>query len=216
MTRRLDVSEAVRNLADGLFGPSVEFTVRLGIFSVVAIAIVLIDLLVRGRQSTRWREYLVLAVGGACGAAIGAGIDTVTSSISPDYFAFGKELGTAPGLMLRSILLGARAGFCAGAVVTGLLLVASGPLTSLRSPSVASIVSAWGSVAAWSLAAAAVCFLLSWRDTRSSPRSPEMRFLLVGWTHAGAYLGAAVRAATLAWKLARRRRSADKVNAPGE
>jgi len=214
--RDLGVRDGMRNLSDGLLGPSVSFTVRLGLFSAVAVSVVLVDLLVRGRNSTRWREYLVLVVGGAFGAAIGAGIDAVTSSISPDYFAHGKGLGAAPGLMLRSVLLGARAGFCAGAVVTGLLLVAAGPLTSLRWHSVAGIASALGSVGAWSLATAAVCFLLSWRDVRSPPAAPEMRFVLVGWTHAGAYLGAAVRAVLLAWRMARRRAAPGRVTTPCE
>lgn len=78
---------------------------------------------VRGRG--RWREYLVLFIGTAIGAGFGVLVDAVTSSISPEYFSYGKGIADGDGFRGRVLALGAQAGVSAGVIVTGVLLVAN-------------------------------------------------------------------------------------------
>jgi hypothetical protein len=188
------------NLSEGILGNRVPFAARLGLVTALAVGVASCELLVRGRRATRWREYLILGCGTAFGAALGIAIDAATSTISAEYFASGKGLGAASGLTLRAIALGARAGCCAGALVTGLLLLAAGPLESLSSPALRRIASGCASVAAGALTGATLMGLASWNSLRPTATTPELRFVLVFWIHAGAYLGAIARVVPLVWR----------------
>ena len=71
----------------------------------------------------RKREYSFLLAVGAFGAVFGVLIDTVTSSISPVYFVAWKGLSDGPGFRAAVTTLGAQAGFSAGLLGAGILLV---------------------------------------------------------------------------------------------
>src|SRR5579862_7453166 len=64
-----------------------------GIFAVLAI----LDVQRNGRKARRWREYLFLLCTAAAGSAYGAVNDLLTSSISWEYFYYGKGLGDLLG-----------------------------------------------------------------------------------------------------------------------
>ena len=68
----------------------------------------------RGCTNRQW-EYGWLFLAGIIGAIYGVVNDTITVSISPDYFELGKGLSVDSGLRHQAILLGGKAGFSAGA-----------------------------------------------------------------------------------------------------
>ena len=76
-----------------------------------------------GPAARRWKEYLFLYGVGAFAALLGALNDAYTVSVSPDYFISGKGLEDGDGLMLRAMGLGAQAGFVAGIILAGCLLL---------------------------------------------------------------------------------------------
>jgi hypothetical protein len=111
----------------------------LAIFSALGIA----DLVKHGRTATRWREYGVLAI--AAAAAIGYGIvnDLITSSISWEYFYYGKELKQVLGpvippdmsrLLWQAALVGVKATWSAGLIFGVALLLANNPWRGGRLP----------------------------------------------------------------------------------
>ena len=76
-----------------------------------------------GPAARRWKEYLFLYGSGTFAALLGALNDAYTVSVSPDYFINGKGLEAGDGLMLRAMGLGAQAGFVAGIILAGCLLL---------------------------------------------------------------------------------------------
>ena len=76
-----------------------------------------IDLKKNRYAALKWREYSVLIVGGAMGAAFGALNDVLVSSpLSPEYFEFGKGVQAGDGFRLRVALVGLQAGVGPGAL----------------------------------------------------------------------------------------------------
>jgi hypothetical protein len=65
-----------------------RLVVGIGIFAWLALA----DLRQNGRHATRWREYAFLLIAVAVAMMYGALNDQITSSISWEYFYYGKEL----------------------------------------------------------------------------------------------------------------------------
>jgi len=180
----------MRDLSDGVILPTLPFCARVGALVLVAAVVAGVERLVRGDRATRWMEYGALLAGAGLGSILGAAVDAVTSSISPEYFAFGKGLGAEAGLTQRALLLGAQAGFVGGAVITGILLVAMKPDWTLRRVEVARLARASACVAICSFATAAVVCLGVWRLLAQRPLSPYAGFQLVWCTHLGVYVGA--------------------------
>jgi hypothetical protein len=111
----------------------------LAIFTALGIA----DLAKHGRNATRWREYGVLAI--AAAAAIGYGVvnDLITSSISWEYFYYGKELKQTLGPALppdmtrlhwQAALVAVKATWSAGLIFGVTLLLANNPWRGGRLP----------------------------------------------------------------------------------
>ena len=84
-----------------------------------------IDWLWNRQKATKWREYGFVVVSGIVGTVFGLLNDLITSSISPEYFIFGKGLDPGEGLTLRAGVLGMEAGFSAGAIAGAICLYAS-------------------------------------------------------------------------------------------
>jgi hypothetical protein len=72
-----------------------------------------------------------LFAAGLAGGALGAAGDLVTSAISPEYFTLLKGIPAGPGFRESVLALGFQAGFTAGAIAAGLLLIASRPRPAL-------------------------------------------------------------------------------------
>src|SRR3954463_15199167 len=104
--------------------PSLPIRIAIGVAIFTALA--LHDLRRHGRRATRWREYAVLLACVAAACAYGVLNDQLTSSISWEYFYYGKGLETALGpqippdplqLHLRAALVGVQATWSAGLIL---------------------------------------------------------------------------------------------------
>ena len=94
----------------------VPYLFRFGILVALAIVMILRDRL-RGRgNNERVWEYGFLFFAGGIGAVYGMENDAITVGISPDYFTLGKGLVGGSELRWQAMMLGAEAGFSAGAV----------------------------------------------------------------------------------------------------
>lgn len=110
------------------------FADRVALLLGVLVLFALADWMRHRQEATRWREYLFLASAGILGAAFGAMIDLITSSISADYFIAGKGLSPGVGFKLEVATLGAQAGLVGGVVVGSLLLLANQPREGVVAP----------------------------------------------------------------------------------
>jgi hypothetical protein len=82
----------------------------------------IVDLCLRGRASTRYKEYAFIWLTGLIGSLAGATNDLITSSICPDYFIVGKGLLGGSGFKLRAAMFGVQEGLSAG-VIAGAVCV---------------------------------------------------------------------------------------------
>ena len=173
--------------------------------AVLAVALVVasaIDWRIRRERATRPRQALFLAASGLAGALFGAAHDAVTSSVSPDYFAVLKGLGSE-NLRTRAILLGAKAGASAGVVLACFVGYVLGRKTEGGMPRWRRLLASWWWTAAGAAAASSVVGLLAWHlidpawtaDELGSLSADEGRRLVTVWavhwaTYGGAALGA--------------------------
>jgi hypothetical protein len=104
---------------------TVPYWCRIALLLVVLSIVATIDWLRNGQNATKWKEYGFVIFSGIVGTALGLVNDLITSSISPEYFVFGKGLDPGDGLTLRAVLLGMQAGFSAGAIAGAICLYAS-------------------------------------------------------------------------------------------
>jgi hypothetical protein len=75
-----------------------------------------VDLWRNGKSARRHREYGFICIAGILGGLVGFANDCITSSISPDYFIFGKGLEPGNDLRWRAGVYGFQAGLSAAAV----------------------------------------------------------------------------------------------------
>ena len=183
--------------------------VRIAIGVCIFIALALHDLHRHGRRATRWREYAVLLVCVAAACAYGALNDQVTSSISWEYFYYGKDLAETLGprtppdplqLHLRAALVGVQATWSAGLILGVALLVANNPTKRLPQLPYPTLLRQLPVVLLITLVASALGGflghrgLLNWLDDefpalfRTDTWRPR-RFLTVYGIHLGAYAG---------------------------
>lgn len=173
-----------------------------------------VEFALRGASAVRWRAALLILSLGAAGALAGAAIDSLTSAISPAYFAVGKELGWTSDLAWRARVLGLQAGCSAGVVVGAVLASvnhrAAGPSLPLarmwRLGTVPLMTAAVGGLVFGAFGAVAPPAVLVDAVRSTVPEGDERAFVLVWCTHAGLYAGAAVGlvvAAVRAWRARR-------------
>jgi len=94
----------------------IPYISRILIFALLIFVLLVYERVKRPESKERVWEYGGLIVAGLIGAVYGVVNDAITFSISPEYFIYGKELDPGPGLRWRALLLGAQAGFSAGAI----------------------------------------------------------------------------------------------------
>ncbi len=103
-------------------------------------ALGIVDYSRHGRSATRWREYAVLAATVVAALVYGAVNDQVTSSISWEYFYYGKELDKVLGptvppemweLHWEAAKVGLKATWSAGLIFGVVLLLANNPFRNL-------------------------------------------------------------------------------------
>jgi hypothetical protein len=185
-----------------------------------------IDLIRNGRTAQRWREYAFLLLATAAGITYGVANDAITSSISWEYYFYGKGLAEmmpahtppdAGALRVGAMLIGLKAGGSAGIVIGAVLLIANNPragrrrLTFQRLAGYLAQIFAATIVCSILLGAAGAMGWLLWtsRDLAEMWKSGEMRpgrFLVVYGIHLGAYVGGTVGTTAALLRIARARR----------
>jgi hypothetical protein len=114
---------------------------RIGIGAGIFAMLAAVDLARHGRRATRWREYLFLLV--ACALAITYGVinDRIASSVSWEYFYFGKGLDQQLGprvppdpgaLHWAACKVGIKATWSVGLLIGVALLLANNPKPARR------------------------------------------------------------------------------------
>lgn len=196
---------------------TVPYWWRIALLLLVLSLVAAIDWLRSRHKATRWKEYGFVVVSGIVGSVFGLLNDLMTSSISPEYFIFGKGLDPGDGLTLRAGILGMEAGFSAGAIAGAICLYASTrsdgrpPLAIRRllrflwrpvvlAPTTALVLVLF----CRQLDPAGFSILL---DDTLDPKQIE-RFLTVWWIHSGLYLGLLVSVVWILRDIGRLRREA--------
>jgi hypothetical protein len=113
--------------------------VRIAVGVLILLALALHDYRRNRERATRWREYLFLLVCTLAAMAYGALNDQITSTISWEYFYYGKDLDKVLGpvtppdavqLHLHAALVGINATWSAGLIIGVVLLFANNPAKS--------------------------------------------------------------------------------------
>ena len=122
------MSHDTPNLWRWLWLTDAGLALRVGIGVAIFVVLAVVDLARKGRQATRWKEYLFLFTATAVVMLYGLANDMVTVTISPQYFLEheGLPLDT---LGARSIaaLVALRATWTAGLILGVALLLANNP-----------------------------------------------------------------------------------------
>ncbi|CAG0929807.1 hypothetical protein PLCT1_01139 [Planctomycetaceae bacterium] len=175
-----------------------EFVFRAALLGVALGIVALIERRVHRERATRWREYLFLLLCALAGGVFGVCTDAFTASASPEYFWLGKGVPDDDRFWPRVIELGFQAGFFAGAIIGGFLLVANSVnrhLPALPLPRLGRYVP-WIMVTASVITTVAGLFIPKWdplelREQMSRTLTPDelRRFMNVWNIHAGLYCG---------------------------
>lgn len=193
--------------------PDLSFPQRLLILIAVLAVVAALDRWLKGKEATRWREYLFLLCAATAGGLFAAGVDQVSLALSPEYFVVGKGIEPDADLRWNVTGLGFHAGFLAGAVCGGALLLVNQPKPDRPALPAARMAVAASYVPVYALLGAPVGVLF-WMlagpslgpDLEGLMTDGEARlFLLVQGLHMGLYGGALV-GALLAVRWVRRER----------
>jgi len=187
---------------------------------VLLVIVAAVDMWYRRGKSTRWKEYSFILAAGLAAGVFGMVTDLITSSISPDYFIFGKQL-PAEKIRLSAMLLGLQAGSSAGVIAGAMcVFVGSRKGAGSRLPVGRIAMLSWRPLALAVAFAAAFPLVCGWFDpfnfvVRLGPALGEIRarkFLVVWHIHCGVYLGLAVGAMWMIVSMMRISRSARSQN----
>lgn len=107
--------------------PDVPFPLRVLLLIVVLAAAAGVDRWRKGAKSTRWREYGFLLAAAFFGGTFAALNDQLSLWLSPEYFELGKGIPRDASFHYKVTEMGFHAGFLAGAIGAGLLLVFNNP-----------------------------------------------------------------------------------------
>lgn len=150
------------------------------------------------QKAAKWKEYGFVVLAGIVGMVFGFFNDLITSSISSEYFLFGKGLAVGDALVLRAGVLGMKAGFSAGAIAGAICLYASTRHCSWPPLPYRRLLGfLWRPIALAALTAMVLAFCFRDHDPLDFSAqldgivdSRHMRpFLLIWWIHVGLYLG---------------------------
>jgi hypothetical protein len=113
-----------------------RLVIGLSIFAVLA----MVDLRRHGREARRWKEYVFLAAVVAVAILYGVVNDLITSSISWEYFYYGKELSAVLGpqtpperaaMRWQAAMVGVKATWSVGLILGSVMLIANNPSRSM-------------------------------------------------------------------------------------
>lgn len=195
-----------------LFKTDAGLAARVGFGASVFALLAVVDLMRNGRAAQRWREYAFLLLATLAGMVYGIANDVATSSISWEYYFYGKGLvdmmpektpPDAAALRTEAMKIGMKAGGSAGILIGAVLLIANNPRAGRRRLGYGTIASyavmifvvtvvfaiLFGAVGAkgWLLWTSSDLAEL-WRTGDFRPS----RFMAVYGVHLGAYIGGAI------------------------
>ncbi len=202
-----------------------SITVRILIGTAIFALLAIVDLRQRGKQATRWREYLFLILCVATALLYGIFNDQITSSISWEYFYFGKDLARKLGpqtppdalaLHWQAAQIGMMATWTAGLIAGAAMLIANNPgalprlsyaRLAARLPAFVLITAAFGVL----FGLAGRYYLLNWisEDFRGLVTENMWRprhFMAVFGIHLGGYVGGIIGVFYCIWSIRRERR----------
>jgi hypothetical protein len=198
--------------------PDIPFWIRISALVALMAVVAGADLWYSRGRSTRWKEYLFILLMGCAAAVFGSLTDFVTSSISPEYFIFCKEL-PAEGIRWNAMMLGLQAGFSAGAIAGALcLFIGTRKRAEANISSLSIAMLAWRPILLAVIFGAVIPLTCGWFDPFdfvehfSRPLGPDRaKSLLTVWhVHLGVYLGLG---AGLVWMIATIHRLSAKASA---
>ncbi len=181
----------------------------------VLAAVAAVDIARRGREATRWKEYLFLLAATAAAVAFAIIHDMVTASVSPLYFESHENLSQPdPHVHLLAVGVAARGSWWVGLVLGMLLLMMNNPRKGLpRLP--------WRRMYAkllypmvFAALGSSVLGLLSWAGLLLLPGdlnrnwNDARQFNAVFAAHSGAYLGGLLGAIIASVQVVRQRKKA--------
>jgi hypothetical protein len=184
----------------------------LGLMLVVALA----DFYRKRPQATKFREYGFVVIAGAIGAAVGLVNDLITSSISPEYFIFGKGLDNTPNLRVQAGLYGLQVGFSAGVIAGAVSLYVTGRKSAYPPIKCSRLLQMlWMPIVGAIFCGILIPLLFSKFDPADfsgqlkgllDARKLD-RFRQVWWTHVGLYAGMIIGLAAMLVRAARERKT---------
>lgn len=201
--------------------------VRITFGIVVLAALAVWDIVQKGSEATRWKEYLFLAFCAAIATVYGMVNDQVTSRISWEYFYYGKELAPILGpqtppnalkLSLQAMRIGAEATWWAGLIFGAAMLIANNPGRIGRQLSFKSLakrlpmVIGITAVLAVIFGFAGANYYLNWispdfRDLVAMDYYRPHRFMAAWGVHLGGYVGGVIATIYAVTSIVRERRS---------
>jgi hypothetical protein len=209
---------------------------RIGIGAAIFAGLAIWDLWRRGSQATRWREYLFLVACVAAALLYGVINDQLTTTISWEYFAYGKGVSDVlparePPNSLRfrweAALIGMKATWTAGLVIGVALLIANNPRRGrarLREAELIALLPMVLLVTATTAMLAGLAgfvglllpFSSDFRQLVADDMFRPRRFMAVFGVHLGGYIGGVLGTVTAVVRLlrTRRKRAADDALRP--
>ena len=201
---------------------------RIAVCVAILAALAIMDLVQKGRQATRWREYAFLVLCVAVAIVYGIVNDQITCRISWEYFYYGKNLAPILGpqtppdagaLSLQVLRIGAAATWWAGLIVGAAMLITNNP--SRRGPQLSyarlaarlPIILAIAAITAALFGLAGYDYLLNWispdfQNIAELNLWRPHRFMTVYGIHLGGYAGGALAAIYAVSSIHHQRRSA--------
>lgn len=205
---------------------------RVGIGASIFALLGAFDLMQHGRGAQRWREYTFLLFATLAGMTYGVANDAATSSISWEYYFYGKGLADvmppqippdAVALRREAMKIGMKAGGSAGIVIGAALLIANNPrrsrsrLTYRQLATFVAMIFAVTIGCSLMLGAAGAMGWLLWtnNDLAELWHAGDMRprrFVAVYGIHLGAYVGGAIATMIALLRIAKARLPGKEVN----
>ncbi|RYZ57888.1 MAG: hypothetical protein EOP07_08605 [Proteobacteria bacterium] len=161
------------------------------------ILIMLGEKVLKREKAFRWKGYCLWLVMSVFGLIFGFALDLLTIHLSPEYYRIGKCVAV-DNLWLTSLNVGGAAGFLAGALMGGFILMRNKDLVTKSETIPWRILIPTRSIFIMATVGIAIAYIVPLIVTPSPSMSalltPEQikPFFQVQQIHAGAYLGAAI------------------------
>ena len=182
---------------------------RVGVGTLILLALAVLDLRRNGRDATRWREYAFLLVAAMAALAYGLVNDQITARLSWEYFYYGKDLAAVlgpnvppdpAGLHWEAARLSLKAAWTVGLIVGVTFLLANNPKPRLPRLTYWDLSRRLAVVLGCCVISAMMlgfCGYMGWlnglsADFREMTRANQFRprrFLMVFGIHLGGYVG---------------------------